>query len=141
MQIKKSWGLYNRVTTLLKERFPILFYFLRTSGLAGRYGIAEDMSSGDLEALERLRSSMKPGGIMLLTIPVGRDAVVVPLHRVYGLTRLPRLLEGYIVEKEEYWVKNNHNEWRLTEKKDALSREPQEWLYGLGCFVLRRPRY
>jgi hypothetical protein len=29
MQIMKSWGLYDKVKTLLKEGFPILFYFLR----------------------------------------------------------------------------------------------------------------
>ena len=109
-------------------------------GLAGRYGVIHSRSDGDLEAMSRLRELMKPDSIMLLTIPVGRDAVFAPLHRVYGLERLPKLLNGYIVEREEYWVKNERNEWVLIDRQGALAREPQERLYGLGCFVLRRPK-
>jgi len=109
-------------------------------GLSGRYGVTEDHPDGDLGAMTRLRSSMKPSGTMLLTIPVGRDAVFAPLHRVYGPERLPRLLDGYIVEKQEYWLKNKLNNWVLSHKEDALTREPQARLYGIGCFVLRRPR-
>jgi SAM-dependent methyltransferase len=109
-------------------------------GLAGRYGVTDSRPDGDLEAMARLRDLMKPGGVMLLTIPVGQDAVFAPLHRAYGSERLPRLLEGYLVENEEYWVKNDQNAWVLTSKQDALASEPQERFYGLGCFVLRRPR-
>lgn len=108
-------------------------------GLVGRYSVTESKPEGDLEAMRLLRELMKPGGIMLLTIPVGRDAVFIPLHRVYGARRLPRLLDGYVIESEEYWVKNTQKEWALTDKEDALAMEPQERLYGLGCFVLRRP--
>jgi hypothetical protein len=75
---------------------------------------------------------------MLLTVPVGRDAVFPPLHRVYGSERLCKLLDGYVVEKEEYWVKNIQNAWILTDKQVALAREAQPRLYGLGCFVLKR---
>ncbi|NVM22065.1 MAG: DUF268 domain-containing protein [Desulfobacterales bacterium] len=106
-------------------------------GLVGRYGVTESRPDGDLEAMGRLKELIKPGGVMLLTIPVGRDRVFKPLHRVYGLERLPRLLDGYTVEIEEYWVKNNENQWVMTDKQDALVREPLERIYGLGCFVLR----
>jgi len=115
-------------------------------GLAGRYGVTEDNPDGDLKAMARLRELMKPGGIMLLTIPVGQDAVFVPLHRVYGAQRLPRLLEDYKVEKEVFWVKDNQNRWVLAEKESALkfkasaeSRSPLRNVYALGCFVLRCP--
>ena len=107
-------------------------------GLAGRYGVTQSHPDGDLAAMSRLRDLMKPNGIMLLTIPVGCDAVFMPLHRVYGLERLPKLLSGYVVENEQYWVKNDRNEWVLIDRQDALMKEPQERLYGLGCFVLRR---
>jgi len=114
-------------------------------GLAGRYGVTEDNTNGDLEAMARLKKLMKPGGIMLLTIPVGQDAVFLPLHRVYGAQRLPRLLEGYKVEKEAFWVKDNQNRWVPAEKEAALhfkasagSWNPLSNVYALGCFVLRR---
>jgi SAM-dependent methyltransferase len=108
-------------------------------GLPGRYGVREHRRDGDLEAMGRLRSLMKPGAVMLLTIPVGRDAVFVSFHRVYGAKRLPALLEGYAVEGEEYWVKNSRNTWVLSDKCGALAREAGRRLYALGCFVLRRP--
>lgn len=114
-------------------------------GLAGRYGVTEDNPDGDIETMSRLNELMKLGGTMLLTIPVGQDAVFPPLCRVYGAQRLPRLLEGYKVEKEAFWVKDNQNRWVLTEKEAALnfkakadSWNPLKNVYALGCFVLRR---
>ncbi len=106
-------------------------------GLAGRYGVGEHRPDGDLEAMAYLRTLMKPGAGMLLTIPVGRDAVVGRLHRVYGSHRLERLLDGYAIEKEQYWAKNSQNTWTLTNRRNALAVEPGERIYGLGCFVLR----
>src|SRR6266581_9476784 len=63
-------------------------------GLAGRYGVAVEESNGDLAAMQRLRRMLKPDGKMLITIPCGKDAAIVPWHRVYGPDRLPRLLNG-----------------------------------------------
>lgn len=112
-------------------------------GLAGRYGVTQNNPDGDLEAIAHLREIMKPGGTMLLTIPVGRDAVFAPFHRVYGAQRLPRLLKGYTVEKEAFWVKDSQNRWMLTDRETALdfkasagSWNPLRNYYALGCFVL-----
>ena len=80
-------------------------------GLSGRYGVSEQQDDGDLTAMTRLRALMKPGATMLLTVPVGRDGVFLPLHRVYGKKRLPRLLEGFQVEHSEFWVKDSENRW------------------------------
>jgi SAM-dependent methyltransferase len=115
-------------------------------GLAGRYGVVEECPDGDLEAMAKMREAMVPGGVMLLTIPVGRDAVIHPLHRVYGPDRLPRLLEGFNVERAEFWVKSNGNRWHLCGREAALRFEarssgesPKSNVYALGCFVMRRP--
>ena len=113
-------------------------------GLAGRYGVTENSPDGDLEAMARLRELMKPGGMMLLTIPVGQDAIFSPLCRVYGDQRLPRLLDGYTIEKEAFWIKDNQNRWVLAEKEAALNFKTSagSWnalrnVYALGCFILR----
>ncbi len=105
-------------------------------GLAGRYGTTNDIVDGDLQAMGVLRKLMKPEAVMLLTIPVGQDAVFAPDHRVYGIERLCKLLEGYVIDDEEYWVKNSENKWVKASKEDALSRKPKKRLYGLGCFEL-----
>ena len=114
-------------------------------GLSGRYGIKEDRPNGDLDAMKVLWKLMKPGGVMLLTIPIGRDAVFVPMCRVYGKERLPLLLDGYTVEDEAYWIKNGQNRWMVAEKKTALDFKASagavsylQNIYALGCFVLRK---
>jgi len=114
-------------------------------GLVGRYGVKESSPDGDLKAMATLEELMKPAGIMLLTVPIGQDTVHAPWHRVYGERRLPRLLQGYIVEYQEYWVKDEANRWMLCDRERALafkalsSKDERRNVYALGCFVLRRP--
>jgi len=132
---------------LPKEHFDLVINcsVVEHVGLAGRYGVRESCTDGDLEVMGRLREMMKPGGIMLLTIPVGQDAVFLPLHRIYGEQRLPILLNGYITEKENFWIKDDQNRWVECDKKTALnsiasagSWDPMQNIYALGCFVLLR---
>jgi SAM-dependent methyltransferase len=106
-------------------------------GLA-RYGDAGN-PDGDLAAMERLRRLLKPGGMMLLTIPVGQDATVAPLHRIYGPNRLPLLLSGFQVEAREYWTKDDQNRWTLSDEDQALQEKFRPNVYALGCFVLKNP--
>lgn len=108
-------------------------------GLSGRYGVTNYNPNGDIEAMALLRNILKPCKVMLLTIPVGRDMVFTPLHRIYGEERLPRLLEGWEITRKEYWTKDNSNRWICVEESVALKREPLRQCYGLGLFVLSRP--
>jgi Caenorhabditis protein of unknown function, DUF268 len=114
-------------------------------GLPGRYGVAARESDGDLQAMRKLSELMKPAGVMLMTIPCGRDAAILPWHRVYGEKRLPRLLDGFEVGEESYWVKHQDNRWHGCDRGTALRfvpachpRFPALCCYALGCFVLRR---
>ena len=106
-------------------------------GLVGRYNVREERPDGDIEAMTRMKELLKQEGRMLLTIPVGQDAVFAPFHRVYGEKRLPKLLDAYVIIKEEYWTKNGRNQWVLTEKSLAINLQPKLNYYGLGCFVLQ----
>jgi SAM-dependent methyltransferase len=107
------------------------------AGLAGRYGVEQNAADGDLNVMRRMRSLLKPDGQMLLTIPVGRDSVFAPLHRVYGEERLKLLLDGWRVCREEYWMKKADNRWHRVERSAATGMQPRFDLYALGCFVLR----
>lgn len=62
------------------ERFDVVINCSTVEhvGLVGRYSVTKERPNGDLEAMARLRILMKPGGVMLLTIPVGKDAVFAP---------------------------------------------------------------
>lgn len=103
----------------------------------GRYGdpLAD---KGDLQAMEDMCSLLRHDGIMLLTVPIGQDAVFAGSHRVYGSERLPRLLSGYIVDKEEYWVKDENNRWVEVSREMAVQRPSHATSYGLGCFLLSK---
>ncbi len=112
-------------------------------GLIGRYGVQAEQNDGDLQAMGYLKKLMKPSAVMLLTIPVGRDAVFAPMCRVYGANRLPRLLEGFMIAEQAYWLKNQTNHWVRCERGAALDYQAHagdtDWrrnVYALGCFVL-----
>jgi len=109
-------------------------------GLSGRYG-SGDQPEGDLEAMRVMATMLAPGGRMLLTVPVGRDAVWPPLHRIYGEQRLPRLLEAYTVAEEQYWRKDPAlGRWTPCERSAALAVEGSDAFYALGLFVLTAGR-
>lgn len=116
-------------------------------GLVGRYGVSHARPDGDLEAMQRMLSLLMPGGMMLLTIPCGQDATFAPIHRVYGKQRLPQLLQGFAIQKEEFWTKDTTNRWKIADRDSALLfrptadfSDPVRSSYALGCFVLRQPK-
>lgn len=109
-------------------------------GLSKRYGGEESQNCTDLEAMELLYKLLKSGSTMLLTLPIGRDSIFYPLHRVYGEERLPKLLAGWEVIKKEYWIKDKFNRWIISEERVTLNIEPSQYYYGLGLFVLQNSR-
>lgn len=140
------------LTMDIAERFD---YVLNISsvehfGLAGRYGVTSPDPDADLSAMAKLRTLMKAGAKMLLTVPVGVDTVVLPLHRVYGAQRLPLLLGGYTVLREAYFAKRDGvDKYAPADKTTALSTRvitrslkevAAEHYYALGCFELEVAR-
>lgn len=105
-------------------------------GLAGRYG-SFDRAEGDIEAMGIMADHLRPGGRHILTIPVGRDQICAPQHRIYGSGRLPRLLERYEIAEEQYWQRAIDG-WRQTDRETALDVEGSASFYALGLFVLTR---
>jgi SAM-dependent methyltransferase len=109
--------MHNQITTFSAHRFPELYachgvhqntYDVALSvssfdhdGL-GRYGDPLD-PTGDLKAMSRAMGLLRPGGILLLTVPIGPDLVVWNLLRRYGEKRLPLLLEGWEVVERLFW--------------------------------------
>lgn len=137
---------------LLKMQFQSQFFDLIVNcstiehvGLVGRYDIINNIPDGDIEAMNKLHQIMKPSATMLLTIPVGQDTIIEPYHRVYGIKRLPMILEKFHVEKEAYWIKNDKNIWMQTNKENAINYEIPAYkskgdplIYALGCYVLKK---
>lgn len=62
----------------------------------GRYGDPIN-PRGDFDAMQRMTTIIKPGGLLFLAVPVGVDRLVWNAHRIYGALRLPLLLQGWEV--------------------------------------------
>jgi SAM-dependent methyltransferase len=103
-------------------------------GLAGRYGSADD-EDGDLRAMEKMARILKRDGDMVLTLPVGLDAVHRPLHRIYGEQRLPRLLERWVIRDEAYWAKRT-GRFEPVSREQALGEAGSASYYALGLLVV-----
>ena len=107
-------------------------------GLSGRYGSVEN-PDGDLMAMKNLHKLLVEGGRMLLTIPVGLDAVFSPKHRIYGTERLPKLLQGWETIEERYVKKSDVVRlWEETSQEHALATAGSKTFYSIGLFVLGR---
>lgn len=107
-------------------------------GLSGRFDSSED-ASGDLKAMRKISSLLVPGGLLFLTIPVGRDAVHKPWHRVYGRERLPRLLQEFEIVRQRFLSKKPWGPWQEASKELALESPSDVRRYALGQWVLRKP--
>jgi SAM-dependent methyltransferase len=106
-------------------------------GLAGRYDNSH-LPDGDLIAMAKVQTILKPAGFCILTIPVGLDGVYSPWHRIYGNERLPKLLQGFRELKSRYFVKETWDKWNESSKELALSFAGNASRYALGQFVLSK---
>jgi hypothetical protein len=106
-------------------------------GLAGRYGSTQDVNA-DIKAMHKIHSLLSPSGQVLLTIPIGIDAVHAPWHRVYGAQRLPFLIDGFIVAEACFWAKAPWQPWYETTMQHALNQPVTLQRYALGQFILTK---
>jgi hypothetical protein len=60
----------------------------------GMYGDPLD-PEGDIKAMKKMKRIVKPGGLLFLSVPVGKDKVIFNNARIYGSLRLPVLMEGW----------------------------------------------
>jgi SAM-dependent methyltransferase len=60
----------------------LLVSTLEHIGIGGRYGSDED-SEGDKKAIKEIARTLKPKGLLILTVPFGRHVVVRPYNRIY----------------------------------------------------------
>ena len=94
----------------------------------GRYGdpLCPD---GDLLSIDKIREELlTPGGVLILSVPVGPDLLAWNLHRRYGPIRLPLLLDGWDVVDKIGW-----KEEKMTKSvENKKSYEP--------IFILKKPK-
>jgi SAM-dependent methyltransferase len=105
-------------------------------GLPGRYR-QKNIPDGDLQAMQKTASLLKPNGIVILTVPVGVDMIFAPWHRIYGSERLSGLIERFLIESECFFIKQPGNPWRLAQRAEAMTFDRNGLSYALGQFVLK----
>ncbi len=76
----------------------------------GRYGDKLD-PDGDIKMVQNIRKLLRPGGILIFAVPLGRAEVCWNAHRCYNDYRLGKLLEGFkkIDELGEVRMKKHSN--------------------------------
>jgi hypothetical protein len=106
-------------------------------GLQGRYGVKLDEPDLDLLAMQKL---LRYTGTLILTIPVGRDAVCGSWHRIYGESRFPKLLDGWEILQEQFWAKPyTANVYEEVCRGDAFKQEStiDPFYYAVGTLIAR----
>lgn len=92
----------SRIIYLTPEQYranPRQFdYILSISSIEhdglGRYGDPVN-PTGDLRAMAEHKNMLRPGGKLILSVPVGPDCLVWNAHRIYGPIRLKMLFQGW----------------------------------------------
>ncbi len=127
-----------------KTSFPEDFFDAITAistiehiGLSGRYAIKED-PRGDIDAFKEMRRILKPGGILIITIPFGKPQILRPYMRVYDEVRVKEVCGNFKVEKEEYFMQDEADDWQQCSKEDAAKIEVKPDRYPLCLLKLRK---
>lgn len=97
----------------------------------GRYGDEID-PKGHEKVIKEIRRIVSPGGMLLISVPIGRERIEFNAHRVFSPTKLSScfpefdLLEFSVVDDENVFLEN----------KDTQAYEELE--YGCGLFQFRK---
>ncbi|WP_291405750.1 DUF268 domain-containing protein [Devosia sp.] len=101
----------------------------------GRYGDPID-AMGDLKAMRELVRVLRPGGDLLVAVPVGRERVQFNAHRIYDHERLLSYFEG--LELQEFaLIPDGPAPDGLIAADAALVRSQE---YACGCYWFKKPK-
>ena len=102
----------------------------------GWYGDSQDESS-DHVAMQQIHRLLKPGGLLLMTVPYGQRATT-PVHRIYDSESLHRLLEKFEIQNAEYGMKMDDRTWisPVPEERAAQQRhDPASGAPSAVCLI------
>ncbi|MBG0799977.1 DUF268 domain-containing protein [Methylocystis sp. H4A] len=97
----------------------------------GRYGDAID-PIGDLNAAAELTRVVKPGGHLVMVVPVGNPRICFNAHRVYNFAQITKMFERFSIIDTALVTDNG--EFHL----NPVPEEFDSQAYGCGCFLLHK---
>ena len=131
----------NFLSTGFKNSYDVVVmcYVIEHIGLKGRY-TSPEIEDGDVKALKKAKQILNPGGILIITVPYGKEKTIKPLHRIYNKNSKPL---KYVYEEtelivEEFYKNNSENIWVKCEESEAREIVPTEDNFALGLFAFRK---
>ena len=97
----------------------------------GRYGDPLNPTA-DLEAMAKLKTMVKTGGLLYLGVPVGSDVLYWNSMRQYGSVRFPMLIEGWDLIDSYGFSPSD-----LEIEHGRNPKNPRNWKYHQPLFVLK----
>jgi SAM-dependent methyltransferase len=117
-----------------KTNFPDNFFdavyavsTLEHIGLSGRYGVTKNDPDGDTRALEEIARILRPGGMLLCTVPYAREArVLKSLQRIYDQPALARLFSNWTKKDQAWYCREDDGYWTPLSDKAAAKVENRD---------------
>ena len=98
----------------------------------GRYGDAIDVD-GDIKAINELIRVVRPGGSLIIVVPIGQSRLEFNAHRVYSYRMITEMFLGMRVA-EYSLIPDNFRESGIIYNASEEDTDKQKW--GCGCFWL-----
>jgi SAM-dependent methyltransferase len=107
-------------------------------GIGGRYGM-RDASEADARAVKEMQRILKPGGVLLLTVPCGKPKIIRPVHRIYDRNRIELIAGPHLsLEKAEYYARDSAGDWAECSRESAESIEVKKDDFAIMLVKLRK---
>lgn len=89
-------------------------------GLAGYYGNRVESQDGDFQAIERVKTLLKPNGKLILTVPYCKNYFVKPGARIYDMNRLTKMLDGFTIKDKVIYLQDENGDWNIVSNNTLL---------------------
>jgi SAM-dependent methyltransferase len=108
-------------------------------GLGGRYGMAEDIDA-DENTVREMERVLKPGGVLLITLPYGKGKIIRPFHIIYDKKRIDKITgQGLLVEEIKYYMHDQKGDWVSCTEEEAGVIDVKKEDYAV-CFLKLRKK-